>query len=195
LDETKLIAHKAATIAVSLATKAWAGVQWLLNAALSANPIGLVVVGIAALVTAVVWAYNKFEGFRNMVLSAWDALKNAGSAVKAFFTGENSVPVKVAAANISRHAAGGIFNSPHVGMVAEAGVPESIIPWNNQGRNIWEKTGEKNSWNSASTFFPSVAINVNVRGQDAHSIASQVSAEVKRVLLDLKQQSERVSFA
>lgn len=194
LDAAKLIAYKAATFAVSLATKAWAGIQWLLNAALSANPIGLVVVGITALVGAVIWAYNKFEGFRNIVLSAWDALKNVGGSIKAFFTGETSTSAG-SAANIARHSAGGVFTSPHIGMVAEAGVPESVIPWNSGGRNIWEKTGERNNWNQASTFAPSVIINIDGRGQDSTSIARQVSSEVKRVLSDLKRQNERVSFA
>jgi hypothetical protein len=43
-------AHRAATIAQSAATKAAAAGQWLLNAALTANPIGIVVVAVAALV-------------------------------------------------------------------------------------------------------------------------------------------------
>lgn len=194
LNGAKLIAYKVATLAVSLATKAWAGVQWLLNAALTANPIGLVVIGITALVGAVVWAYNKFEGFRNMVLSAWDALKSVGGSIKAFFTGETSSPAR-RAVNVSRHATGGMFDKPHLGMVAEAGIPESIIPWNNQGRNIWKKTGEKNNWNSTSTFSPSVTINIDGNNQNASSIARQVSSEVRRVLSDLKRQNERVSFA
>lgn len=40
---------------VTAVTKAWEGVQWLLNAALSANPIGVVITVIVALVTAVIY--------------------------------------------------------------------------------------------------------------------------------------------
>lgn len=64
-------AIKAWTVATQLAT----GVQWLFNAALSANPIGLVVIGIAALVAGLVLAYNKSETFRNIVNSLFDGLK------------------------------------------------------------------------------------------------------------------------
>ena len=46
-----------------------------LNAALMANPIGAVVAAIAALVAAVVYAYNHFEGFRNSVQSMWGKLQ------------------------------------------------------------------------------------------------------------------------
>lgn len=59
------------------ASAAWAGVQWALNAALSANPIALVVIAIAALVAGVIYAWNNFEGFRNVVLGVWDAVKGA----------------------------------------------------------------------------------------------------------------------
>jgi hypothetical protein len=51
--------------------------QWLFNVAMSANPIGLVVLAVAALVAGVVYAYNKFEGFRNVVKSVWEWLKKA----------------------------------------------------------------------------------------------------------------------
>lgn len=76
------IASKVATLAASAATKAWAAVQWLLNAALSANPIGLVVIAIGALVAGLVLAYTKSETFRNIVQGAFRAVKNA--AVSAF---------------------------------------------------------------------------------------------------------------
>lgn len=62
---------------VSVATKVWAGVQWLLNVALSANPIGLIVIAIAALVGGVIYAWTHFEGFRKVVLAVWDGIKTA----------------------------------------------------------------------------------------------------------------------
>ncbi len=49
------------------------------NAALMANPIGAVVAAIAALVAAVVYAYNHFEGFRISVQSMWSKLRELWS--------------------------------------------------------------------------------------------------------------------
>jgi tape measure domain-containing protein len=60
---------------VALATQVWTGVQWLLNAAMTANPIGLIIVAIGALVAGIIWAYNNFEGFRKTILSIWEVLK------------------------------------------------------------------------------------------------------------------------
>jgi hypothetical protein len=67
------------------ATVAWTGVQWLLNAALNANPIGLVVIAIAALVGALVYAWNNSETFRNVVMAVWEGIKRAVSAVVDWF--------------------------------------------------------------------------------------------------------------
>jgi len=55
----KLAAFWAGVIAAKNAL--WAGSQWLLNAALTANPIGLIIVGIAALIALVVVIVKKYE--------------------------------------------------------------------------------------------------------------------------------------
>lgn len=60
-------AHKAASIASTVATQAQAGAQWALNAAMSANPIVLVVAAIAALTAGVILAYQHSETFRDIV--------------------------------------------------------------------------------------------------------------------------------
>lgn len=50
---------------------------WKLNAALLANPIGLVVAAVVALIAGLVLLYQKNEAFRNFVQSAWQAIANA----------------------------------------------------------------------------------------------------------------------
>ena len=59
------------TGATGIATAA----QWLWNAAMTANPIGIVIVAIGALVAGVVYAWNHFEGFRGAVMGTWEAMK------------------------------------------------------------------------------------------------------------------------
>ena len=65
--------------------KAAAAAQWLWNAALSANPIGLVVVALAALGVALVVAYKKSETFRDIVRGALNVVKSAVTALGAAF--------------------------------------------------------------------------------------------------------------
>ncbi len=68
------IAHGAATVVTATATKIAAAGQWLLNAALTANPIGLVVAGIALLVGGLILAYKKSETFRSGVDFLWNSI-------------------------------------------------------------------------------------------------------------------------
>ena len=69
---------------ITAATRIWTAVQWLLNVAMSANPIGLIIIGIAALVAAVVYCWNKFAGFRAFILTMWDTLKGFGNIIKEY---------------------------------------------------------------------------------------------------------------
>jgi hypothetical protein len=56
-------------------TRIWAAVQWLLNAALIANPIGIIIVAVAALAVAIVVAYRRSETFRAVVSAAIDFVR------------------------------------------------------------------------------------------------------------------------
>lgn len=64
------LATRTGTMLASAATSVWTGAQWLLNAAMTANPIGIVIAIVAALVIAIVIAYRKSETFRNIVQAA-----------------------------------------------------------------------------------------------------------------------------
>jgi TP901 family phage tail tape measure protein len=66
------------------ATHAWTAAQWLLNIALTANPIGIVIVAVGALVGLVVLAWNKFEGFRAAMYGCWEVIKGFGNILKDF---------------------------------------------------------------------------------------------------------------
>lgn len=84
------VAQTVATNAQAVASKAAAAGQWLLNAAMSANPIGLVVIAITALVAAFVVLWKKSEAFRNFWKGLWDGIKKyakvAIDAISKFFS-------------------------------------------------------------------------------------------------------------
>ncbi|MDK0595825.1 tape measure protein [Clostridium perfringens] len=81
-----IIAIKEFEILTKLATAA----QWLFNAALSANPIGFVIIGLVALIAGLVYLWNTSEGFRNFWINAWESIKNTCSiaidGISKFFT-------------------------------------------------------------------------------------------------------------
>ena len=64
-----------AQAAWALGTKLVAGAQWLLNAALDANPIGIVILAIGALVAGFVIAYNNIGWFKDGVNAAFSFIQ------------------------------------------------------------------------------------------------------------------------
>lgn len=84
----KKVGNTAATVASTAAsgiargaTLAWTGAQWLLNAALTANPIGLIIAGIVALIAIIVLIATKTTWFQTAWKASWGAIKSAAVAV------------------------------------------------------------------------------------------------------------------
>lgn len=84
------IKEKAAAVASGI----WTAAQWLLNAAMDANPIGLLVVAIGLLIGGLVLAYTKSETFRKIVQGAMGAVVTAAKWVWNFF--KNNWPLLLA---------------------------------------------------------------------------------------------------
>lgn len=74
-----ILGYNAAVTAMSIVQKATAWVKGL-NIAFAANPIGLVVAAIAALVTAFILLWNNCEGFREFWINLWEIIKSAALA-------------------------------------------------------------------------------------------------------------------
>ena len=144
----------AAVWAVNAAQTAWTAItgaltvaQSALNVALSANPIGLIVIGVAALAGALVLAYQHSETFRNIVQGAFNAVRGAidwaYGRLQDFANLIGSIPSKVSGmvnsipgAGIAKSiggAIGGLFaegGRPPVGVASIIGErgPELFVP-------------------------------------------------------------------
>lgn len=91
------------------------------------------------------WASSIFGSISNFFGKIGDWLGGIWDSVSGFFSKGYSDATSGAGYGESKHAWGGIMNSPHVGMVAEQG-PEAIIPLspskNARGFDLWMKTGQ-----------------------------------------------------
>lgn len=67
----------------AIMTSAWELAQWGLNAAMTANPIGVIIVGIAALAAGIYYAWEQCETFRATLYGIWEVAK---VLVDTFFT-------------------------------------------------------------------------------------------------------------
>ena len=91
---TSMNAFKAANEGATVA-------QWAINAAMNANPIGIIITLVAGLVTAIITLWNTSEDFRNGVIEIWTSVKDwiagavesivswfttAGENIRSFFT-------------------------------------------------------------------------------------------------------------
>lgn len=156
-----MLIYSGVTKTVSAATKIWTAAQWALNVAMSANPIGLVIVAIAALVAAGVWMWQNWDEITAFMSSMWDgavaAVADFVGTVKNLFApvfdwlGEKwraikelfSSPIKAnvttgssGTATIAANAAGGIYGKGAFLTTFAEESGESAIPHAPTRRNI-----------------------------------------------------------
>ena len=92
------VGRNIALAAGSVVSGAATAAQWALNAAMSANPIALVVIAIAALVAGLVWFFTQTEIGRQIIEAVWGAIKVAIGATVDWIT-NTAVPAIVGAWN------------------------------------------------------------------------------------------------
>jgi hypothetical protein len=78
-----LVIYGVALGVIKVATIAWTAVQTVLDVALNANPIGLIILAIAALVAVIIWVATKTQFFQTVWSAVWSFMK----AVGAWFAG------------------------------------------------------------------------------------------------------------
>lgn len=79
------IAATAASQGLTLAQYAVAAAQGVLNAVMSANPIGLIILAITGLVAAFMYLWKNSESFREFWINLWEKIKTAASNVAEWF--------------------------------------------------------------------------------------------------------------
>ncbi len=72
----------AAYQSIIMVTKIWTAIQWALNAAMNANPLGIIITLIGALIGAIIYAWYKFDGFRGAIFGLWEAFKTVFTGIR-----------------------------------------------------------------------------------------------------------------
>lgn len=118
-----------------------------MNAAMLANPVGLVVAALAGLVVAFVYLWNNVEGFRKFWIDAWNLIKSAAStawkSIRKFFSDAWSAIKKTwsVATSYFKGIWSGISNTF-----------KNVKSWfSDRFRQAWN--GIKSIWNGAKSFF------------------------------------------
>ncbi|MEV8394836.1 MULTISPECIES: phage tail tape measure protein [unclassified Streptomyces] len=73
--------YRGVILGAAAVTRGYAVVQGVLNAVMSANPVGLIITGIAALAALLFVAYKRSDTFRSIVQGAWSGIQAGWSAL------------------------------------------------------------------------------------------------------------------
>jgi len=175
-----IMVYQSTTSLATFFTEAWAGAQLLLNTVLWANPIGIVVLAIGALVISLIWAYNHIDTFKEKVNGAFDSLKEFlglkkglgnNDSVGYFATGAMG-PSPVKNANGTSYFSGG------ASMVNERGGEMQIMP---SGTAIIpaERTQQLMDGNASSG--NNVTIHIDAKGMDVNELVTQLQVRLANI--------------
>lgn len=166
-----------------LATRIWTGIQWAWNAAMTANPVGGVIMGIAALIaigyvlyqnwdTISSFAATMWEGGRqaiadfcgtisNKVAEVCDWVQGKWQALKDFLSHPIDALVNYnqsigSTPAVAANAAGGIYNRGSFLTTFAEDSPEAAIPIDGSRRalGLWQETGRRLGALNASGIAP-----------------------------------------
>lgn len=166
-----------------LATRIWTGIQWAWNAAMTANPVGVVIMGIAALIaigyvlyqnwdTISSFAATMWEGGRqaiadfcgtisNKVAEVCDWVQGKWKALKDFLSHPIDALVNYnqsigSTPAVAANAAGGIYNRGSFLTTFAEDSPEAAIPIDGSRRalGLWQETGRRLGALNASGIAP-----------------------------------------
>lgn len=150
MDTSAKVANTVATTAQTVATKGATVAQRLLNLAMKANPILLIVSLIALLVTGFITLWNTSERFRNFWIGLWEKIKKIAKPVidwlvKAFTKAWDTI--KVAWSVVVA-----FFQKIWDGIKA---VFSTLVTWfSNLFTNAWNAI--KTAWNTVISFFSGI---------------------------------------
>lgn len=166
-----------------LATRIWTGIQWAWNAAMTANPVGVVIMGIAALIAIGYVLYQNWDAISSFAATMWeggrqaiadfcgtisnkvaevcDWVRGKWQALKDFLSHPIDALINYnqsigSAPDVAANAAGGIYNQGSFLTTFAEDSPEAAIPIDGSRRalGLWQETGRRLGALNASGIAP-----------------------------------------
>ena len=206
----KTIADLAAANGMTLTTFAQKG----LNAAMKANPIGLIITAITLLVGAFMYLWNNCEGFRNFWTGLWEGIKGAVkigvngiiSMLNWFIKKINTISIgplpnwdilgEYAGAEIGfsipqipKLAKGGIATGPTLAMVGEGSEDEAIMPLSKLGSLMGGMESE------SIVYSPNITVMPGANGADVKEALSESFEQFKAYMDRYLREKKRLQFS
>jgi hypothetical protein len=206
----KTVADLAAANGMTLTTFAQKG----LNAAMKANPIGLIITAITLLVGAFMYLWNNCEGFRNFWIGLWEGIKSAvKTGVNGIITMLNWFIKKINTISIGplpnwdilgeyagaeigfsipqipKLAKGGIATGPTLAMVGEGSEDEAIMPLSKLGSLMGGMESE------SIVYSPNITVMPGANGADVKEALSESFEQFKAYMDRYLREKKRLQFS
>ncbi|MCB2186940.1 MAG: phage tail tape measure protein [Deltaproteobacteria bacterium] len=134
VQKTVAGALAAKQMVVAVATRAWAAAQWLVNLAMTANPIGLVIAGVAALAAGAYLLITHWKEVKEFFGGIWTW---AAEQVSAFWGWLQGIDLYELGAGLLRGLANGILSVLSLPQTIMEGAWDLVIGWLG-GLNLFE---------------------------------------------------------
>lgn len=199
--------HKAVSLAVAGVTRAVTAGQWLLNAALTANPIGIVVMAVAALIAGLVYLYNTCEPVRavfdkvfgwigNKISTVVDKLRSVGEFLGLIDEADKAADAQTAESGVPSVAAPVPAAEP-MAAAPQAWTPPSLP---SSGMNL-PATGGYAAGPAANGVGPGISLNFSLNGMPDRSFAQGVvralqerSGDIEAVIARIVHDQARLAY-
>jgi hypothetical protein len=173
--------HTVASKVAAVATKGLALAQRALNAAMRANPIGIIITILALLVAGIIYAYKHSAKFRAIVQAAWSGIKVAAQAswnfIKAVFKAYVAM-ILVVAGKIREWASGVVSAWGRIKSAFSSAI-SAIKGWISSGVAAW-----RNSFSNALSFIRSIPGKIKGFFSNARSWLSNAGRNIIQGLIN-----------
>ena len=199
--------QKAVSLAVAGVTKAVTAGQWLLNAALTANPIGVVVMAVAALIAGLVYLYNcepvravfdkVFGWIGNKISVVVDKLRSVGEFLGLIDEADKAADAQTAESGVPSVAAPAPAAEP-MAAAPQAWTPPSLP---GSGMNLPPDTGGYAAGPAANGGGLGISLNFSLNGMPDRSFAQGVvralqerSGDIEAVIARIVHDQARLAY-
>lgn len=211
---SKTLLYNGVVTTASAVTKAITIAQWGLNAALTANPIGLIVVGITALIGAGIALYKNWDAVSEFFVSAWEKIKTAlyggfeyivsfGKTIYEFYSGIYSKIIDVILKPIEKIKGGLASIKSYINgdeepvkfeVVKNIDTP-NFSQYYEKGGLMQQHNINNRSLNAPMTFSPNITINGNANKDDVIKAVDYSRQSFEKQMQEYQHNQARLSFS
>lgn len=193
------LVFKGTILGIRSAIMIWRGAQLLLNLAMAANPLVLIIAGVALLAAGLIYFFTQTETGRKMFAAFWDAIKAGGEMVMEWFKGQIQFwidgfnKLSEVAGKVKSWFGGSNTANVNLNTTSQASRLNSAMDKVKSG-SISNKTANTNVTNTIN-YSPNITLPANGTIEQVGQILSDDKRSLAQKLRDIEAEQRRRSYA